>query len=309
MEQDSKIQVLFVCTGNSARSQMAEGILRKEAGDIADAYSAGTEPAEEVNPLAKRMMTENGIDPSDHYPKKTEKYLDKEFDVIVTTCDGARKNCPLFPGKAVRYHWGLDDPAAVTGDEATRLAAFRKTFAKLSERITGVVEVIRRMQTGSVLVELSEIIDGMEIQMGEMKPYLDKSTGEVILVTDEDMRTAEDDESLEDYSEWERESIQKVRRMFFGDGVPVQLPTQFDIHEYQIMQRFCGSVEDENVSDSLYDAITGSGAFRRFKDGVYRFGIQDDWYKYRAEAFRKIAIEWCEDNEVEYIDNVAESSQ
>ncbi len=72
MERDNKIQVLFVCTGNSARSQMAEGILRKEAEDIAHAYSAGTEPAEEVNPLAIKMMVENGIDPSDHYPEKTE---------------------------------------------------------------------------------------------------------------------------------------------------------------------------------------------------------------------------------------------
>ncbi len=145
MERDSRIQVLFVCTGNSARSQMAEGLLRKEAGDIADVYSAGTKPADEVNPFAKRMMIENGIDPSGHHPKKTDKYLDKEFDVIVTTCDGARENCPFFPGKAVRYHWGLDDPAAVEGDEATRLAAFRKTFAQLSTRITELVEVIRKM--------------------------------------------------------------------------------------------------------------------------------------------------------------------
>jgi arsenate reductase len=145
MEQDNKIQVLFVCTGNSARSQMAEGILRKEAGDIAHAYSAGTEPAEEVNPLAIKMMIEHGIDPSDHYPKKTEKYLDKEFDVIVTTCDGARENCPFFPGRAVRYHWGLDDPAAATGDEATRVAAFREAFKELSERIVGLIEAMRKM--------------------------------------------------------------------------------------------------------------------------------------------------------------------
>ncbi|MFC1715526.1 arsenate reductase ArsC [Candidatus Poribacteria bacterium] len=145
MEKDSKIQVLFICTGNSARSQMAEELLRKEAGDIADVYSAGTEPANEVNPFAKRMMIENGIDPSGHRPEKTDKYLDKKFDIIVTTCDGARENCPFFPGKALRYHWGLDDPAAVEGDEATRLAAFRKTFAQLSKRITELVEVIRRM--------------------------------------------------------------------------------------------------------------------------------------------------------------------
>ncbi len=146
MKKSSKIQVLFVCTGNSARSQMAEGLLRKEAGDITEVYSAGTEPAEDVNPLAKKMMTDNGIDPSSHYPKKVDQYLDKKFDIIVTTCDGARESCPFFPGKAIRYHWGLEDPAAVEGDEPKRLAAFRKTFADLSKRITELVGVIRKMK-------------------------------------------------------------------------------------------------------------------------------------------------------------------
>ena len=145
MEKDNKVQVLFICTGNSARSQMAEGLLRKEAGDIADVYSAGTKPAEDVNPFAKRMMIENGIDPSGHYPKLVNQYLNKEFDVIVTTCDGARENCPFFPGKAVRYHWGLDDPVAVEGDEETLLKAFRGTFAELSERISELIEVIKKM--------------------------------------------------------------------------------------------------------------------------------------------------------------------
>ena len=145
MKRGGRIQVLFVCTGNSARSQMAEGLLRKAAGDIADVYSAGTEPADDVNPMAKRMMTENGIDPSGHRPERADQYLGKEFDIIVTTCDGAREDCPFFPGNARRYHWGLDDPAAVEGDEAKRLAAFRKTFVELSERIAELVEVIRQM--------------------------------------------------------------------------------------------------------------------------------------------------------------------
>ena len=138
-----KIQVLFICTGNSARSQMAEGILRKKVGDMVDVYSAGTDPAADIHPLAKWVMTENGIDPSSHYPKNAEIYLDKEFDIIVTTCDGARENCPFFPGDSRRYHWGLGDPSAVEGDEETRLTAFRKTFAELSERISELLEIIR----------------------------------------------------------------------------------------------------------------------------------------------------------------------
>lgn len=142
-----KIQVLFICTGNSARSQMAEGLLRKKAGDIADVYSAGTEPADDVNPWAKKLLAENGIDPSPHHPEKVDIYLDKEFDIIVTTCDGAKENCPFFPGNAIRYHWGLEDPAAATGDDETKLAAFRKTFAELSERIAELVRAIHKMSS------------------------------------------------------------------------------------------------------------------------------------------------------------------
>ena len=162
----------------------------------------------------------------------------------------------------------------------------------------------------SVPVELTEIIMGMEGKMDESTSYLDRNAGEVVVFTDQEIRAAEDDEALEDYPEWEREVIQKAREFVYGTGGEfIALPTQFDIHEYQIMEKFCYSVEDEDISDSLCRAIRGSGAFRRFKDGIHRFGIQDDWYRYRAEAFKKIAIEWCEDNDVQYIDDTAKWSQ
>lgn len=162
----------------------------------------------------------------------------------------------------------------------------------------------------SVPVELTEIITGMESQMDEYTSYLDKNTGKVIAFTDMEIRAAEDDEPLENYPEWEREVIQKAREFVYDTGGEfIPLPTQFDIHEYKIMENFCYSVEDEDISDSLYRAIRGSGAFRRFKDGIYRFGIQDDWYRYRAETFKKMAIEWCEDNDVQYIDDTAKWSQ
>ena len=145
MSKENKVQVLFICTGNSARSQMAEGLLRKAAGDIADVYSAGTKPAHDVNPLAKEMMIENGIDPSEHRPEKIDQHLDKEYDIIVTTCDKAKESCPFFPGNVQRFHWGLEDPAAVEGDKSVRLAAFRKTFAELSQRIVELVKVIQKI--------------------------------------------------------------------------------------------------------------------------------------------------------------------
>jgi len=165
-----KSQVLFVCTENSARSQMAEGILRKQAGDIIDIYSAGTDPASDVHPLAKRVMTENGIDPSSHYPKDVERYSDKEFDVIVTTCDGARESCPFFPGNARRYHWGLDNPSAVEGDEAKRIAVFRKTFTALAERIS---ELIRKgLSIMSDRFSIQEVIEiAIEIEKNGVAFY------------------------------------------------------------------------------------------------------------------------------------------
>ena len=140
-----KIQVLFICTGNSARSQMSEGLLRKVAGDMVDVYSAGVKPAAGVHPLAKRMMLENGIDPSGHYTKSVNMYLDKELDVVVTTCNSARQSCPVFPGKGLmKYHWELEDPSDAPEDQ--RLNAFRATFAEISERVSELVKIIEKLR-------------------------------------------------------------------------------------------------------------------------------------------------------------------
>jgi arsenate reductase len=118
---------------------------------MVEVYSAGTEPADDVHPLAKEMMAENGIDPSKHRPEKVDQYLGKEFDIVVTTCDGARESCPFFPGDAQRFHWGLDDPAAAEGDREKRLALFRSTFAELSERIAGLMEVVKSLYNKEIL--------------------------------------------------------------------------------------------------------------------------------------------------------------
>ena len=151
-------------------------------------------------------------------------------------------------------------------------------------------------------VKLSDIIDAMDIQMDESLSYVDKETGEVLTFMHEELVAAEDDEPLDDFPEWQQESIRKAKKIIYEDNAP-SLPTNFDIHEYRIMENFCYSIEDERISDSLCRAISGRGAFRYFKDTIHRFGIQDDWYKYRYEAFREIAIEWCEDNNIEYIDD------
>lgn len=118
-------RVLILCTGNSARSQMAEGLLRDDGGESFEVFSAGTEPGR-VNPLAIRAMQEAGIDISAHRSKSVEEYAGQKFDYVITVCDRARDNCPLFPGGAERIHWSFEDPAAAKGDEETRLSVFRR---------------------------------------------------------------------------------------------------------------------------------------------------------------------------------------
>lgn len=122
----SKPKVLFLCTGNSARSQMAEGFLRHYAGDEYDVYSAGLEPRP-VNPLAVDVMREVGIDISGQTSKGVRDYLGRvHFGFIITVCTDAERNCPIFPGVSIRLYWPFDDPAAATGTEEQRRAVFRR---------------------------------------------------------------------------------------------------------------------------------------------------------------------------------------
>jgi arsenate reductase len=127
-------RVLILCTHNSARSQMAEGLLRAMAGDRFEVASAGTE-ATRVHPLAVRAMDEVGIDLRGHASKTFERYLGEPWDYVVTVCDRAGERCPVFPGPARRIHWGFEDPSAGTGDEAERLDAFRRVRDDIAERL------------------------------------------------------------------------------------------------------------------------------------------------------------------------------
>jgi arsenate reductase len=137
------IRVLFVCTGNSARSVMAEALLRQHGGDAFEVYSAGTEP-KGINPLTLRVLAEAGIDASWARSKSVDEYLGQSFDYVVTVCDQARQSCPVFPGVHESLHWGYEDPAAAEGTEEERLAVFRKVFIQLGERIRQFATVTRR---------------------------------------------------------------------------------------------------------------------------------------------------------------------
>ena len=127
-------RVLILCTGNSARSQMAEGLLRTLSEGTIEVHSAGTKPSQ-VNPLAIRVMAEHGIDISHQRSKHLNEFLTQPFDVVITVCDQAAEACPVFPGRAERLHWSFPDPAAVTGSEEERLAAFREVRDALEARL------------------------------------------------------------------------------------------------------------------------------------------------------------------------------
>lgn len=129
-----KPRVLFLCTGNSARSQMAEGLLREMAGERFEVLSAGTNPVG-ANPLAIEAMQEIGIDISKHRSKDVKEFLGKPIEYVVTVCDRARESCPIFPGTYKFLSWSLDDPAAVTGTKEEKLQAFRRIRDEISRNI------------------------------------------------------------------------------------------------------------------------------------------------------------------------------
>jgi arsenate reductase (thioredoxin) len=129
-----KSTVLFLCTGNSCRSQMAEGFLRHHGGHNFEVHSAGTNPTT-LNPLAVKVMSEAGIDISRHESKNASQYTGNEFTYVITVCDHAKESCPIFPGNSIRLHWPFDDPADATGSEEERLPVFRRVRDEIDERI------------------------------------------------------------------------------------------------------------------------------------------------------------------------------
>ena len=128
-------RVLILCTGNSARSQMAEALVNARRGDAWQAFSAGTQPAAAVHPLALRALAEIGIVTAGSPPKRIDVFRGQPFDVVITVCDDAAENCPVWLGQGRRAHIGFADPAAATGGEAERLAAFRTVRDEIEARI------------------------------------------------------------------------------------------------------------------------------------------------------------------------------
>ena len=131
-----KKRILILCTGNSARSQMAEGLLRYDAGDRYEVFSAGTKPGQ-VRPEAIAAMKELGIDISRHRSKSVAEFFGQQFDYVLTVCDNAKESCPILPGKTVAIHHSFEDPAALQGSEDARLAVFRRVRDEIRQYLKG----------------------------------------------------------------------------------------------------------------------------------------------------------------------------
>ena len=128
------MRVLILCTANSARSQMAEGLLRHDAGNVYEVFSAGTKPSH-VRPEAITVMREVGTDISGHRSKSVDEFAGQDFDYVITVCDNAKESCPIFPAKTKRIHWSIEDPAAVQGSQGEALTTFRRVRDELRARL------------------------------------------------------------------------------------------------------------------------------------------------------------------------------
>jgi hypothetical protein len=151
----------------------------------------------------------------------------------------------------------------------------------------------------TVVVSLRGVVNEMDVMSDEFHAYLNKETGELVTVSDEEIRTIENEDDEGEYPEWQREALAMAKKVL-GTSDYLPLPSKFDIHEYAIMERFCYSFEDPRLNDELSSQIRGSGAFRRFKDAIYRHGLEDDWYRFRDQALEEIAIEWLESNKIAF---------
>ena len=148
-------------------------------------------------------------------------------------------------------------------------------------------------------VKLKDIVDALDEAGDQFSHYLDKRTGEIFMISDEEMSAAEEGEPVSEYPEWQQESILKAAEILDSNAF-VSLPDQSDIHEYAIMERFALEYEDPQTSAELLRSIKGKGAFRRFKDAIFELGIQDEWYEWRRNEFEEIAVQWLEQAEIPY---------
>ena len=152
------------------------------------------------------------------------------------------------------------------------------------------------------IIKLSDIVDAMQIQSETMTHYLSKKTGKIVLISQEDADAAENDEIMEEFPEWRQEDI-KLAKEVWGSNHYIPLPTQFDIHEYEMMAKFCFTLQNKEAALDICDAIRGRGAFKRFYDRIQYYGIEENWHEYKNAAYREIAKKWCLENNIQLVED------
>ena len=150
-----------------------------------------------------------------------------------------------------------------------------------------------------VPVSLQDVVGEMDMQSQESVGFLNKHTGELITFSTEDFSAAEDELDIGEYPKWQAEVIEQAKKVLGSDEY-LKLPSQYDIHGYRIMEAFCHSIADQNLSDKLLDAITGRGAFLRFKSTIHRMGLENEWVRFRELELGKIAVAWLEEHGIPY---------
>lgn len=148
-------------------------------------------------------------------------------------------------------------------------------------------------------IYLQDVVDVLEILTDESHAYLNRQTGELYTLTDEDTGMIEDEEDVSNIPEWQKEMLVKAQDILNSDDW-LMLPSKFDIHEYSIMEKFCHSINPEGIRNDLLGAIRGGGAFRRFKSAIRHYGIEEDWFRFRNDALEQIAMEWLDEQSIEY---------
>jgi hypothetical protein len=156
----------------------------------------------------------------------------------------------------------------------------------------------------SPCIKISDIINIISVQSNNTSYYFDKESGQPFAVSNEQLRTVHEDGELEDCPEWEREQVELVRKILSDEKNEryILIPVKFVSHEYSAMENFGFSIDDDEISRALLQAIKGAGAFNRFNNCIHRYGVADDWYKYRYNSMKKIVIDWCEENNIEYLE-------
>jgi hypothetical protein len=152
----------------------------------------------------------------------------------------------------------------------------------------------------TVVVSLKRIVEEMDVPSDHLHAYLNKETGELVTIGDEEIEIMERGDELDDCPEWQQEAIKKTEEVLSSEAF-LPLPSKFEIHEYRIMEQFCLSLQDEGLSIDLLDAIRGHGAFRRFKEMIHRTGIAEAWYQFRHRALIEIAAEWLKSQEIPFV--------